>query len=161
MKYLLLLLASISVLVAGCGEAKPEKKTPPGQTLKQDPITDLGIDGAKSRIVAAAEIILKYVEKHGAYPEGADSFKLRDTLRPEFGHVSGFEELWVSHNGKTLIHYNQGVAGKKREEIRDPDRTWLLKDPVAIKPFGYAIAYCSGRVDAVVEQPAIGAATPM
>lgn len=155
MRYSLLSACALTlVIVGGCAppERKPDRPIP-GTTLRQKPITDQGIEGAKSRLVTAGDIVIRYAEKHGSFPLAEDSLKLRDVLRPEFGHEPGFEELWVSHNGKALILYNQMIAGKELSKITDPDKTWLLKDPVAIPPIGRAIVYVSGRVDAIVERP--------
>ncbi len=154
MRYLALIAIALSCALVACQSPKPEKRVPAGQQVRQDPITDQGVDATKSRLVTAANIVLKYAEKHGTFPVGTDSLKLRDTLRPEFGNEPGFEELWVSHNGKALVLYNQNLPGKSLPQVGNLDSTWLLKDPVGFPAVGHVTTYCSGRVDTVMERPA-------
>ncbi|MCL6624937.1 MAG: hypothetical protein K6T17_10020, partial [Fimbriimonadales bacterium] len=104
------------------------------------------------------DYILAYAKKHGRFPEIRTSGvanELREILRPEFGNEPGFEEVWVSHTGKNWLFFNPGLSGKKLSEIHDPDGTWLLKDPVRVGPHGNVISYVSGRIDTVIERPAL------
>lgn len=158
MKYVLAITIFACYLVTGCGK-EPEKprKLMPGMERRQPPITDQGVEAVKSRMVAAGNLVLKYVEKHGVFPEATTSLELRDVLRSDFGSEPGFEQMWISHNGKALLVYNQNLPGKRLQDIANKDGTWLLRDPIGF-PEGYVIVYCSGRVATVIERP-IGAGT--
>lgn len=162
MKYIIVILLIATCVGAGC-EKKAEKvrRVLPGQDLKQPAITDRGIEAVKSRMVAAGNIILRYVEKHGVFPEATTSLELRDVLRKDFGSEPDFEQMWISHNGKALLNYNQGLPGKRLEDIPNKDSTWMLKDPIGFPDQGYVIVFCSGKVDAVIERPVGAGALPM
>jgi hypothetical protein len=148
-------------MALGCGSNEGQINRPiPGTTAKQPPITEQGVEAAKARLVTAGNLLIKYAKAKG-FPNVGDSIQLRDLLRSEYGNEPGFEELWRSHNGKTLLHYNANIAGKAFADVSNPDGTWMLKDPVSFSPDGYPVVYVSGRVAAVTEKPVLGAPSSM
>ncbi|HWP32043.1 MAG TPA: hypothetical protein VNK96_10025 [Fimbriimonadales bacterium] len=134
--------------MAGCRKGEEQRDT----SLRQPPITEKGLEVVCARVQKAASLVLRYADKHGGQlPKAETSLELRDILKKEFGNTEGFDELWVSHNGKALLVYSQNVAGKNLKDFSDATkkRTVLLWDPVQLKPHGIVTAFLSGEVKAV------------
>lgn len=158
MRKILILAALVAALVSVACDS--QKKPPPEVGVRpqlQEPITDQGIDAAVARVQLAADFLLKYAEKHGKFPEAETAKELKEKLRPEFGHEPGFEECWVSHNGKVWLQYmGHVVGGKAPSEIPNPSNQKLIWDPINIKPHGRATAYVDGTAKAINEAPTAG-----
>ncbi len=154
--YVCVLLASLVALsITSC--RKDESPQFPTQKPRNyaEPITEKGLDAVMERVKKAGDLIIKYAEKHGKYPNVYSTVELRDLLKQEFGDEPGFNDLFVSHTGQAYLVYNTGLAGRSTKEFSSAtaDRTKLIWDPAQVKPFGNVTAYMSGRMDTVIEKP--------
>lgn len=134
-----------ATIVFGCGK-RPETRSTEPPTI-QPAITNWGFDADLARVATAADLILRYAEKHEkVFPVAADGLDLRKVLRNEFGGEPGFEETWVSHNGKTPLSYSQKLAGKPIASVSMREYLVMIWDPVPFPGKGHAVAFGNGEV---------------
>lgn len=157
------------LLVGACSPEKEASYVPPNTKQVQEPITHLGSEAVEKRLEAAGAYLLQYVREVGKFPNARTGFELREVLRAHFAErlaqidrkddaLTQFEFAWARHDGKGPILYNYGLAGKSLEEVRDPESTWMLRDPIQVMAGGYAEVMANGkpRVAIVSDEPALG-----
>ena len=133
------------VCLEGCG-GRPDPK-PKGPPLLQPAITSWGFDSNLARVASSADLILRYAEKHEKmFPIAKDGLDLQKLLRGEFGGEPGFEETWVSHDGKTPLFYSQKLAGKPISTVSMREFLIMIWDPVVFPGRGHAVAFGNGEV---------------
>ena len=146
---------ALVMTVIGCNEKEVKRSDP---EWWQEPITDQGLEAVKERVSIAAEFILEWAEAHeGVFPSAKSSLELKELMKEDFEGKPGFDECWVSNNGKALMMYNQGMQGKKLSDIRDKSGTLLIMDPWSIQPHGRAAYYLDGNIKMVdLSEAAVG-----
>lgn len=161
--------AAALVLLGGCAKEAETTYEPPNTKQVQEPITELGPEAVQKRLEAAASYVLAYVKEVGKFPDARTGFELREYLKQYFGNrlaqldkkddsVTQFDLAWARHDGKGPILYNYSLAGRSLSEIRDPEGTWLLRDPIQVVDKGYAEVSVSGKskITVLSDEPAIG-----